>query len=434
MTRSTEAVKLSPLHRTASADPTDHHGLFQGANTIKTQKQHTNSQRISSVQPLKATVFYGTNNSSEPSHIQTSSAVSTLIPPDKAGFSSITISSKKVSRSTSFPGFRSKGSPSLPPLDHQPMDPNSRQVRVQKKATIVKVTEQRVISNTPPNTSRPGTPPSGNPLDTVVRRRKATIIKVTEHKESYSPGNITPRNPQYRHSYTEGLYTDNATLSQENHIENIKLPAHHLNSSPSAVTTSETLSSNGMKNKTLHRSTLNLFLSHPPAITSPPLEPPPGAAGQGSKRPQRPLSCYASLIEHSEQSKDSVAQSSGWKRSSGLPQETSINHVDFNPVFISFRKAAKEAGRPMASVTLTQNRDEKEKLPPSVDGTRRASPSLTLIKAPGRFLCPTLTVFLSTYRLHLSLIYTFKALQCLNINFLFYSLCLVASSYYSPSV
>ncbi|KAM4715016.1 (E2-independent) E3 ubiquitin-conjugating enzyme FATS isoform 2-T2 [Anableps anableps] len=374
---STEPIKHSPLLQTASADPTGHHSLLQGANTTNTQKPHTPLQRSSSVQPLKATVFYGTNNSFQSSHIQTSSAATTLTPQNKAGISSITISSRKVSRSASLPGSQSRKSPSPPLPDHQPMDPNSRQVSVQRKATILKVTEQRVISSSAPDTSRPGTLPSGNALDTVVRRRKATIIKVTEHKESYSPGKITPRNPEYRHSYTEGLYKNNTTLSQKNNLENSKVPAYHQNSSPSAATA---LSLNARKNETLHRSTLKLFLGNPPANPSPPLEPPPRAVGQRSERPQRPLSCYGSLTEHSDQNKDGVAQSSGWKRSPELPQETSINHVEFNRLFISSGKAVKEAGRPMATDTLTPNRNEKER--PSVDGTRRASPSLTLIKAP----------------------------------------------------
>ncbi|XP_047232385.1 (E2-independent) E3 ubiquitin-conjugating enzyme FATS isoform X2 [Girardinichthys multiradiatus] len=376
-TTSTVHVK----HLTASADPSGDRSLLRGANTTNIQKPHTPLQRTSSVQPLKATVFYGTNTL-ESSHVQTSSTATTLIPQNKAGFSSITISSRKVSRSASFPGSRTNKSPSPPPADLQPMDPNSRQVRVQRKATIVKVTEQRVISSSASSTSRLGTPPSGNDLDTVVHRRKAAIIKVTEQKESYSPGKITHRNPEYRHSYTEGLYKNNSTLSQENQLENTTFPAYHLNSSPGTATDPNTFSSNIKKN-TLHRSTLNLFLRDPPAIASPPLEPPPRADGQRFKRPQRPLSCYGSLSGDSKQSKESVAPLSNWKlESSGLPRDTPINYLDFNRLFISSGKTAKEAGQPMATDRLTPNRDEKERLPLSVDGTRRASPSLTLIKAP----------------------------------------------------
>ncbi|KAM4526458.1 (E2-independent) E3 ubiquitin-conjugating enzyme FATS isoform 1-T2 [Fundulus diaphanus] len=380
-TASTEPTVHSPLHRTASSDPTGHHILQQGPKAANTHKYHSPLQRTSSFQPLKATVFYGTNNKAESSHIQTSSPVTTLIPQNKAGLSSITISSRKVSRSASLPSSRSNKSSSLSPPDLHPMDPNSRQVRVQRKATIVKVTEQRVISSSAQSTGRPGTPPSSNALDTVVRRRKATIIKVTEHKESYSPGKITPRNPEYRHSYTEGLFKNNNTVNQENHLDNGKVPAYHLNSSQSAATAPNSSSSNTKKNETLHRSTLNFFISNLPAIASSPSEPPPRAPARRSERPQRPLSCYGSLIGNFDQSKESVAQSSGWKGSSGLPQEAPNIHVQFNRLFISSEKAVKESATEAAH-TLTPNRDEKERLPPTVDGTRRASPSLTLIKAP----------------------------------------------------
>ncbi|XP_061120452.1 (E2-independent) E3 ubiquitin-conjugating enzyme FATS [Syngnathus typhle] len=87
-------------------------------------------------------------HSLQPSHIQTTSTPATLIPHSKVGFSSITISSRKVNRSASFTAA-------------DDMNP--------RKATIVKVTEQRTTVSSAP-------------------RRKAAIIKVTELKESYSPG------------------------------------------------------------------------------------------------------------------------------------------------------------------------------------------------------------------------------------------------------
>ncbi|XP_049615304.1 (E2-independent) E3 ubiquitin-conjugating enzyme FATS [Syngnathus scovelli] len=87
-------------------------------------------------------------HSLQASHIQTTSTPATLIPHSKVGFSSITISSRKVNRSASFTAA-------------DDMNP--------RKATIVKVTEQRTTVSSAP-------------------RRKAAIIKVTEIKESYSPG------------------------------------------------------------------------------------------------------------------------------------------------------------------------------------------------------------------------------------------------------
>ncbi|XP_019721346.1 (E2-independent) E3 ubiquitin-conjugating enzyme FATS isoform X2 [Hippocampus comes] len=101
-------------------------------------------------------------HSLQPQHIQTTSTPATLIPRTKVGFSSITISSRKVSRSASLTASDRPQTANPQPAD--PMD--------QRKATIVKVTEQRTTVSSVP----------------VVLRRKPTIIKVIEHKESYSPG------------------------------------------------------------------------------------------------------------------------------------------------------------------------------------------------------------------------------------------------------
>ncbi|XP_041829034.1 (E2-independent) E3 ubiquitin-conjugating enzyme FATS [Melanotaenia boesemani] len=389
-TTSTQPVKHSPLQRTTSADPSIHPTLLQEAYVTDPYKPHTPLHRTSSVQPIKATApLYKTNNNTESLHLQASSAVTTLIPQNKAGFSSITISSRKVSRSASLPGSNTSSQSSKsasPPLDNQPMDANSkRQVTVQRKATIIKVTEKRVISSPSPSTSksRAETPPDSHALDTVVRRRKATIIKVTEHKESYSPSKLGSRHPEYRHSYTEGAYKENSTWSQGNHSENNATPSYHyLNSMPHSAITPKTFTSNADKHSTLHKSTLNLFVSSSPVIAAPiSQEVSPKAVGQTSDRPQRPLSCYGNLIGYAEPSEDNVAQTAARKWSFELPRETNISLVNSNSSFISPEKAVKEAGQLMVD-TLKQTRDEQKKLPPSVDGMRRASPSLTLIKAP----------------------------------------------------
>ncbi|XP_061611216.1 (E2-independent) E3 ubiquitin-conjugating enzyme FATS [Phyllopteryx taeniolatus] len=98
-------------------------------------------------------------HSLQPSRIQTASAPTTLVPRNKVGFSSITISSRKVGRSASL-----TASDRPPGRGADAMD--------SRKATIVKVTEQRTTVGPLP----------------VTPRRKVAIIKVTEHKESYSPG------------------------------------------------------------------------------------------------------------------------------------------------------------------------------------------------------------------------------------------------------
>lgn len=415
-TTSVEPLKHTPLHRTTSAEPSRPHALLQGTSSTETYRSHAPLRRTSSVQPIRATApLLRTNSSSQPSHIQTHSAVTTLIPQSKAGFSSITISSRKVSRSASLPGSdtcshssQSSKSPS-PPLTEQPMDQNSRHVTVQRKATIVKVTEQRVMSSPVPSTKRAGTLPDSHGLDTVVHRRKATIIKVTEHRESYATAKAGSgmRHPEYRHSYTEGAYKDNNAWRQGNNSQHVAVPSYHRldstkRSNPTVAPNTST--SDPEKNGgTLHRSTLSLFVSNTPAIAAP-SEVSPKAVGGRSDRLHRPLSCYGNVFGHSEPSKENVTQPAARKWSFELPQETNINPVNSDDSFISLGTAVKETGQLVADA-LTPNRGEEERLPPP---ERRASPCLTLIKAPGRFLSPTLTVFLSAHRLPLSLISIFK--------------------------
>lgn len=420
-TTSTEPLRHGP-HRTTSAEPCKPHTPLQG--TSSTEKSYTPLHTTSSVQPIRATAqLCRTNSSSQPSHTQSSSAVTTIIPQNKAGFSSITISSRKVSRSASLPGSdtqnQSSQSPS-PPMAHQTRDPNSRQVTVQRKATIVKVTEQRMMTSPGPSRKSPGAPPDSNALDTVVHRRKATIIKVTEHRESYSPAKVGSgtRHAHYRHSYTDGLYKGNSMWSQGNVSQHNAAPSyHHLDSKNSAVAPNESTSDADRNGGALHRSTLNLFVSTPPAIAAPaPSEVPLRAVGKRSDRPHRPLSCYGNVFGHTEPSKENATRPTARKLSFGLAHETNINPVNPDSSFISPRLAEKEAGRFVAD-PLEPNGGEKERLPPE-NAERRVSPCLTLIKAPGMYLCPTPTVFLSAHSLLLSLISIFKGWRCLNIHFL----------------
>ncbi|XP_037546845.1 (E2-independent) E3 ubiquitin-conjugating enzyme FATS, partial [Nematolebias whitei] len=371
----TKPLKHSPQHYTTSADPSNHQTLLPGTRTTNAHKSQTTLQRTN-VQPMKATAFYGSGNSSESS--QANSTLTTFIPQNKPGISSITIISRKVSRSNSLPGFNSTSKSPSPPLDRKPMEPNSPQVTVQKKATIVKVTEKRVLSNPGSSASQPRMPPASHGLDAVVRRRKATIIKVTEHRERYSPAKLATRNLEYRHSYTEGLSQDNLrTWNQKNVSEgNTALPYLRLNSAPNSNTFTPNAKTYG-----IHRSSMNLFVSNPPAAPPSSSEVSAKVVRPRSSRLQRPVSCFGGLIGHTEASRDTAAHSAARKWSLELPQETHINPVNFNSGFISLEKAAKEAGQPVAD-TLNPGRDEKERRLPSVDGMRRASPSLTLIKTP----------------------------------------------------
>ncbi|KAF7653194.1 hypothetical protein LDENG_00086240, partial [Lucifuga dentata] len=371
-TTSVETYKHTPLHSTMSSEPWSSHTLLQGKSSIETSKLHT-----STASPNLS------NSISEASHVQTSSAVNTLIPQKKAGFSSITISSRKVTRSSSLPNSNipncvhtnhTRDSPSPPPTHHS-MD------TLQRKATIVKVTEHRITSGPTRCAKQTENSPANHALDTVVHRRKATIIKVTEHREHYSPARTA--HPEYRHSYTDGTFRENSMWNQGS-LDHT--PSHHHLGSPerpnSAVSpntsNSVVLKEPEKSGRTLHRSTLSLVLGNPPAIAAPPpTEVSPKPLGQRSDRPGRPLSCYGNLFGHTESSKKNATQPNARKWSFGLPQQTNVNSANSGRSFIKSGIAVKEAGQ-----TLKPNGDENERQPQPQDEMRRASPSLTLIKAP----------------------------------------------------
>ncbi|XP_034563480.1 (E2-independent) E3 ubiquitin-conjugating enzyme FATS [Notolabrus celidotus] len=385
-TSSIEHLKHTPLHQITVADFCKPPTLLQATSSTDTYKSYTPLHRTSSVQPLKATAPLCRTNSS--------SSVTTIVPQSKASFSSITISSRKVCRSSSLPGSdtcensRLSRESSSPSRSDKSMDPNSRQVTVQRKATIVKVTEQRMVSGPVTNTNNAKTPPDSQALDTVVRRRKATIIKVTEHRESYTPAKAVASNPEYRHSYTEGSYKGNSILNQGKHSELNAAPSHsHQDSTKgpnSKVSPNPSTLEQEEHNGALHRSTLSLFVSNPLALASPaPSEVSPRAVGHRSDRPQRPQSCYGNVFGHSAPSNNDVTQPVARKWSFGLPLETEINPTKSDSGgFVSPRTAAaKEPGQLEADTFKPNGSEKDERLPPE-NASRRASPCLTLIKAP----------------------------------------------------
>ncbi|KAL6094845.1 uncharacterized protein ACO6RY_16171 [Pungitius sinensis] len=332
-TSSATPLQQAPTHQTTFADPIPN-----------TNKSHTPLHRTGGAQPVRATV---------PSHIQTNSAATTLIPQNTAGFSSITISSRRVSRSASLP--ISDPRPAEPrPLSS--MDPNCGQVTVQRKATIVKVTERRTISSPFSGTTRGDTPPAGEASDMVVHRRKATIIKVTEHRESYSPAKEESgtRHPGYRHSYSEGVYEENSTWSQGRLSQHCAAPSgFHLDSTgrPNSAVAPHTSPLDPVENNgALRRSTLRLFVSSPADVAAAkPSEVSPKATAQRPDRSHRPQSCYGNMF--------SMTHPDCRKWSFGLPQGANMN------------SSSKEAGE-LAADALKPN------------AMRRASSCLTLIKAP----------------------------------------------------
>ncbi|XP_042591934.1 (E2-independent) E3 ubiquitin-conjugating enzyme FATS isoform X2 [Cyprinus carpio] len=199
-----------------------------------------------------------------------------------SSISSITITSRKVTHTNSRP---------LSPAMNSLADGH-------RKALVVKVTEQRTKSTS----SLPIASTSGSDHEEmdhgVVLRRKATIVKMTEQRERFSP-------VKYRHSYTEGLHNESKV-------------------SPSPLNQPLTISlePGGNQWRSQHRSSLSLYLNNPNDSS---------AVGESNtkthKPPRRPLSCDASLFNHTELGSNAVIQPAFHNKSSPVPQKTNIDLV-----------------------------------------------------------------------------------------------------------
>lgn len=366
-TNSSQPNECAPCGAT-SADPYKSHSQLQGTDSTGTYRPSTPS----GVQLVRAAApAYRDGSSSEPSHTQTSSAVTTIIPQNKAGISSITISSRKVSRSESFSGTNTnKPSPSPQQARNQAMDPSPGQFTLQRKATIVKVTEQRVMSSPAPSRVGARASPGHQVVDTIVHRRKATIIKVTERRESYggSKGGPEsgPKHPEYRHSF-----------AGDNQPSHNAAPSYQGSTKRSDGAPEPNRSTTNIGGGMLHRSTLSLIVSSPPAIApAPPSQASLRAAGQSSRRQQRPASCYGDVCGYAEARSAQYASA----RRCSFETKTAPAHPSGGP--ISPPADAKAAGQLVASTSEPNGGDTERSQVETEE--RRMSPSLTLIKAPGR--------------------------------------------------
>lgn len=205
-----------------------------------------------------------------------------------SSISSITITSRKVTHS-------------LPNSGHlSPMAINDLAVE-RRKALVVKVTEQRTKSTSgQPVALTPGC--NHEEFDHgVVLRRKATIVKMTEQREHFNRGKA--KTAHYRHSYTEGLKTNESQV----------------NPSPVNRPLTVSLEPGGNQWRSQHRSSLSLYLNNP-NDSSTAVE----TSTKKHKPLRRPLSCDASLFNHTELA---VTDPAFHNKSSPVPQKTNIDLV-----------------------------------------------------------------------------------------------------------
>lgn len=203
-----------------------------------------------------------------------------------SSISSITITSRKVTHTSSLPNSAHSN-----PINDLAVE--------RRKALVVKVTEQRTKSG--PIALSPDC--SHEEFDhSVVLRRKATIVKMTEQREHFN--REKPNTAHYRHSYTEGLKTNEVSPSPLNR----------------ALTVS--LEPGGNQWRSQHRSSLSLHLNNP-NDGSTEVE----TDTRMHKPLRRPLSCDASLFNCTELGANAVTDPAFHNKSSPVPQKTNIDLV-----------------------------------------------------------------------------------------------------------
>ncbi|XP_062383058.1 (E2-independent) E3 ubiquitin-conjugating enzyme FATS [Sardina pilchardus] len=255
-----------------------------------------------------------------------------------AGFSSITITSRKVCRSASLPEPGASSGPERPrsasPAGGMNGTAGFPAVPLRRRAVVVKMTDSRVTTSS--TTTGQGAGVQRGPLtafsaarsaleaygaEPVVLRRKATIVKVTEESESYrlSPtsgeGQTRARRSEVRYSYTEGVrpsrYTpDPPGLSRGSAAGERNVPA-------------------------LHRSTLSLHLTTVPC-TDPPRAELDAGRSSGSRRP---VSFHAGMFSHSQPALESFSDHLLRGERPGFPPNT-----DTTPAHLTSHKVSPPAG------------------------------------------------------------------------------------------
>ncbi|XP_036403077.1 (E2-independent) E3 ubiquitin-conjugating enzyme FATS-like [Megalops cyprinoides] len=256
---------------------------WEGSGQLSGEIQTNGSQRVGASGQNRSRLLFRTVSFPEPINagaLDTPTADIKTPPTMKAGFSSITITARRV-----------------------PQAPREGPVPDPAAQVDGHVTQP---AGTQPSPAQDATPTS-SPQDhaPVVRRRKATIIKVTEYQQTRCSGDKVAmvRPPEFRHSYSEGEGKGDA-LSQfwiqggldqvgssprrsVRSCAHLEVPSGSMNS---VLYLDKSLSVSLLEpesSREVHRSTLSLYLGG-----SSPTEGPAESRKRGeSERPRRPRSC-----------------------------------------------------------------------------------------------------------------------------------------------
>ncbi|KAA0724908.1 Centrosomal protein C10orf90 [Triplophysa tibetana] len=270
-----------------------------------------------------------------------------------SSISSITITSKKVTRSCSLPDT----SRPMAMNDRPTVSPGglSTPVPPHRKALLVKVTEQRTSITTIPgaNAIEHKTDHKGYEHP-VVLRRKASIVKLVEESERFRGEQPdTTKTAQYRHTYTEGLNETDA-------IKHVCRSGVDTNVNTALLNRSVSVSVQPGRNQwrssaVHHRSSVSLPLNKPNDSRT---------IEEKYETPRRPLSCDSGLFNHTVPTFHN--------KSPPCPQKTNLHLV-----------CSREAEENGGFVSSTGNLDAV--IPDPVLGIK----PLTLLKVPDDSPLPT---------------------------------------------
>nr|XP_055032311.1 (E2-independent) E3 ubiquitin-conjugating enzyme FATS isoform X2 [Misgurnus anguillicaudatus] len=228
-----------------------------------------------------------------------------------SSISSITIISRKVTRSSSLP-------------DTSCPNPPKALLTPQRKVLVVKVTEEKMKMKTTPVASATdhAIVLNSNPVQDhkgydhpVVMRRKASVVNMSEQTE----GLHKTKTAQYRHSYTEGFNaTDPIKYDRNSGVSLIDTT----NTNPSqGFTLSVQPGKNQWRSSALqHRSSISLYFSPKDSNT----------VDKTVKSPPRPLSCDAKVFNQTELGTNALTEPAFRNKSSPVPQKTNIDLVSFS--------------------------------------------------------------------------------------------------------
>ncbi|XP_076154948.1 (E2-independent) E3 ubiquitin-conjugating enzyme FATS [Alosa pseudoharengus] len=293
----------------------------------------------------------------------------------KPGFSSITITSRKVTRSASLPESGTSSSPERPrsasPAGSMSRSAGCAAVPLRRRAVVVKMTDSRVTTSSTTTGQGAGLQRSPQTAfsaacsavdlreaysgEPVVLRRKATIVKVTEESESYrlrpvpGEGQTRARRSEVRYSYTEGLQPMRYT------------------SDPPSLTRGGAVGERIVPK--LHRSTLSLH------VTTAPCTDPPGGervyAGRSSGS-RRPVSFHAGMCSHSQPALESFSDLLPRGERPGLPRKTDMapSHLTSSKVSLPAGPVRRDAGHPEArTLRRAQELTQGKPLPGAIYGS-----------------------------------------------------------------